>query len=946
MGAHHHIGRRAITYIVCIALLFSGMSALIYEIVWLRLLKLVFGDTVFAVSTVLSAFMAGLAIGSYFIGRLIDRRPQYGLRYYAVMEIGIGLYALLVPLLLDSLIPVGVWLTEHYRTNFYTLGLLRFVMSFAILLPPTALMGGTLPVLVKQFAQQTSTVGRNAGRFYAINTFGAAVGCLSASFVFIGTLGVHGTIALAAALNILCGLVVLAAGSFAGDLAPGQGEEKGRAEVSVQHSLVTPRLMRAIPWIYAVSGFVALALEVVWVRMLSMLTSMHVQSFGVMLAILLCGIAIGSAIYTRWLAGRINAVSWLVGLEILIGMWTLLSVPMFRGIRPVPLPPHAALPMGAAPAFDAPAPQIALTMIAPSIALTLIPALLMGVMLPLIVDFYASNIGKIGRNVGRIYGFNTLGGIFGSFAAGFVLLPFLGIHASMALLGFLSVGIACALVILSQGFRLRPAFGPAAAAAAVIISLLTGGSAVFDDNPPVRGFGAPWQLIHYREGLTASIRVFENEYTGVRELYSDSAYIAATEHWTMRIQKMLAHLPLLLHRHPEQVLIVGFGTGTTSGTSMLYDVNVETIELEATERESASLFRHVNYDILDPRWRSKFTMHIDDGRNWLLTRRKTYDVISRDALLPKPSQDLFSREYLELAKQRLKPGGIFCGFMPMSPNLAKRMLAAFHSVFPHGSLWYVSPVTLLVLGTNERLDIDYQMLKERMSEPGIHKDLDSVHFGEPNDLLSTFIMADDDLAHFVSGYDAASDERPLGFLNVPDFGSRRDVQTMADDLLSHRASINPYLHNIGTSENAEKNVRDALETQSTALGNVIRGELKLLFLDPEGSRKEIEQALRVRDDWKEARFQYSRALAAEAETVLDGPNTGNAIALLEKAITYAEDYAPNYVLLGRAYEKLGQPSVATEYFNKAKNILEAKGYPPIPFVQQKLAESRQTLLGR
>jgi tetratricopeptide (TPR) repeat protein len=232
-------------------------------------------------------------------------------------------------------------------------------------------------------------------------------------------------------------------------------------------------------------------------------------------------------------------------------------------------------------------------------------------------------------------------------------------------------------------------------------------------------------------------------------------------------------------------------------------------------------------------------------------------------------------------------------------------------------------------------------LKERMSEPGIHKDLDNVHFGEPNDLLSTFIMADDDLAHFVSGYDAASDERPLGFLNAPDFGSRRDVQTLTDDLISHRASIYPYLHNIGASENAEKNVRDALEAQATTVGNVMRGGLKLLFHDPEGSRKEIEQALRVRDDWKEARFQYSLALAAEAERVLDGANAGDAITLLEKAITYAEDYAPNYVLLGRAYEKLGQPGVATEYFYKATNILEVKGYPPIPFVQQKLAESRK-----
>ena len=121
MVTDHHFDRKAITFIVCVALFFSGMSALIYEIVWLRLLKLIFGDTVFAVSTLLAAFMAGLAIGSYFIGRFIDHRPRYGLRYYAIMEIGIGLYALFVPFLLDFLVPIGIWVTEQYRTSFYTL---------------------------------------------------------------------------------------------------------------------------------------------------------------------------------------------------------------------------------------------------------------------------------------------------------------------------------------------------------------------------------------------------------------------------------------------------------------------------------------------------------------------------------------------------------------------------------------------------------------------------------------------------------------------------------------------------------------------------------------------------------------------------------------------------------------------------------------------------------
>jgi spermidine synthase len=791
--------------------------------------------------------------------------------------------------------------------------------------------------LVKHFSRRPSIVSRNTGRFYALNTLGAVVGGLAASFWLIGTLGVHATVAFAAAFNILAGSIVLAASSLAGDVGTGERPESA-APAAARPSSEPLRLMRALPLIYAVSGFVALSLEVVWVRMLGMLTSMQVQSFSVMLAILLCGIAIGSAVFTRWLAGRINAVAWLVGLEIAIGLWTLLSVPLFRRIPPVPLPPH-----GPTPLYDAPAPPVALTVVGPSLVLTLVPAVLMGIIFPMIVGFYAGHIGKVGENFGRVYGANTLGGILGSFAGGFVLLPLLGIERSMVLLGALSIGIACALVVLSQGLRLRPRFGPLAASAAVMALLVAAAGAASGIRPPVRGLGYPWRLIHYREGLTAAIRVFENEETGVRELFSDSWFIASTEHMTMRLQRMLANLPLLLHQHPEQVLIVGFGTGTTSGTSMLYDVDVDAIELEPTERQSAGLFRHVNYGILDERWRSKFTLRIDDGRNWLLSRRKSYDVISRDAHLAKPSQDLFSQEFLELAQRRLKPGGIFCGFLPLeSTYMVKRMLAAFHKVFPHGSLWQISPISMLVLGTHERLDIDYQVLSARMAMPAIQQDLNSINFGEPGDLLSSFVMADDDLGRFVSGYDAASDERPLGFLNAPDFGSPRDIQSLGDDLIRHRASIDPYLHNIGVSEQEESKVRDALGSQSAAMSHLIRGQLSLLvFRDPKAAARELEQALQGRENWREARFQYSMALAAEAERLLEGTNTSEAIDLAAKAVNYAEDYAPHYVLLGRAYEKLGQPSTALRYFEKASTLLDAQGFPAIPLVKEKLAQTRQ-----
>jgi len=677
--------------------------------------------------------------------------------------------------------------------------------------------------------------------------------------------------------------------------------------------------------------------------MLAMYTSMHVQSFGAMLAIVLSGIAIGSAVSTKLLAKGIDAVRWLVASEVAIGIWTLVSVPIFRIIPPLPLPPH-----GPIPDIDAAAPPVILSVIPPSLVLILIPALLMGMIFPLIVHCYANQYANVGKNFGKIYGFNLVGGIAGSFAGAFILLPLFGAQKSMFALSAMSIAIGCAVLISTQGFRLRPVFGPVVAIIGILALAVALPGNLSEKRPPVRGLDSPWQLIHYREGLSAAIRVFENADTGARELFFDSLYIASTEHEAMRVQKMLANLPLLLHRRPEQALIIGFGTGTTSGVSMLYDVHVDAVELEPTELQSAKLFQHVNYDVLDPRWRSKFSLHIGDGRNWLLTRQKTYDIISRDAHLPKPSQDLFSREFLALAKSRLKPGGIFCGFLPLeSSSTAKRMLAAFREVFPHGSVWYVSPVALLVLGTEGPLAIDYQSLKARMSEAAKQRDLADVNFQNPSDLLASFVMAGDGLARFVSGADAATDERPLGFLSSPDFGSPRDVEALTDDLLAHRTSINAYVRNIDTSETAEKKIRAELDARSKALPTLIRGQLALMiFRDTETARRKFSDILRVHPDWHEVRFQHALALSTAAEDLLAKVDAADAIPLLLEANQYAERYAGNYVLLGRAYEQLGDAERSRSAFQKASEIRDEKGYPPIPLVKEKLAGAEKLRLAK
>jgi tetratricopeptide (TPR) repeat protein len=228
-----------------------------------------------------------------------------------------------------------------------------------------------------------------------------------------------------------------------------------------------------------------------------------------------------------------------------------------------------------------------------------------------------------------------------------------------------------------------------------------------------------------------------------------------------------------------------------------------------------------------------------------------------------------------------------------------------------------------------------------MSESDIKEDLRAVSFADPTDILSSFLMAGDDLGRFIDGTEPATDERPLGFLNSTDFGSPRDVIALSDDLIRHQTDIARYLHNIDDSPIVADAVRRELKAQSGALRHLIRGQLKLLiFRDVDAAQTEFLEALRWREDWMEAQFQYSLALAMKAENLLRNHDAGAAVELLQNAVKQGgQDDARQYVLLGRAFEELGQIALADENYRRASDLLKTMGYPQIPFLRQKLLKS-------
>ncbi|MDC4226976.1 MAG: fused MFS/spermidine synthase [Candidatus Manganitrophus sp.] len=281
---------------VSVLFFFSGVTALIYQMVWMRELVLVFGASMFAISTLLTAFMGGLALGSDFFGRRADRYSN-PLRIYGFLELGIGGYALLVPFLLSSLIPIYQYLHGLFHFSFYIFSLVRFVMAVLVLLLPTALMGGTLPVLARLY-KNNAEVGKGVGLLYAFNTLGAVIGVLGAGFVLLPTLGLNKTVLLAAALNGAVGLLAIWRGTQNIESSLSRPQPKGRRSPAPKHPQ-SPRRILLIT--FALSGFAAMVYEVVWTRILTLILGSTLYSFATMLATFLMGLAIGSFLFSFFL---------------------------------------------------------------------------------------------------------------------------------------------------------------------------------------------------------------------------------------------------------------------------------------------------------------------------------------------------------------------------------------------------------------------------------------------------------------------------------------------------------------------------------------------------------------------------------------------------------------------------------------------------------------------
>ncbi len=734
--------------LLLVLLLLSGACALIYQVLWLRLLSLTFGVTVHAASIVLGSFMGGLAVGSLLAGRWADRHPR-PLMLFGLIELGIGLCALLSPFALDAVQSLFVAVAPRLPDSLVVGSAVRVTLAFAVLLVPTALMGATMPIVVKSSLTKLENLGTRVSLLYAANTTGAIVGTLVAGFYLIPQIGLSRAFLLAAGINTIVGLLSIAASRRITKAVP----EPPTIVASPAASPVQRPYnygARVALAVAAVSGFASLALEVVWFRMLAIFHGPTSYTFTVVLATVLVGIAAGSALAApllRW--RRLDWVQVLAVIQLAGAALVLLS---FQGI----LNPDAApqwlegvlttLGVG----FATPAVGMSLTVVLPT-------SIFFGVSFPIALKVWAGADGHYndtGRRVGLFYSANVGGGILGSLAAGFVLLPLLGSHRSLLVLASCYLASAVALQIVCA--RRRPLItGLATVGAGVVVMLSSGVPDPLDIMQRRIYSGRP--VIWQDEGMQTTVAVVGGVLN--RVLYLDGRHQANDSEGMSFVHRRIGLLPVVLHPQPRRALVVGLGGGASPGAmSQFPGLSVDVVELSEGVIAASEYFSHINFNILH---NPSVRVRVDDGRNFLLRVRTPYDVITADAIIPRHAgaNSLNSVEYFRLVRSALADQGVALHWNGGANEAEyKLILRAFTTAFPHTTLWGDGS---LMVGTLEPLSVSRSRIEGLLSNPVTRDALKLMHVETVDHLVRMFKANTADIMAFLGEGAPLSDDRPL-----------------------------------------------------------------------------------------------------------------------------------------------------------------------------------------
>lgn len=966
----------------------SGFSALVYELIWTRKLALIFGNTPYAVSTVLAIFFGGLAIGSWLAGKIIKNlKPQapnhkqksvwnleFGIyNLYALIELGIGLLALttlpLIPLLNHlplppTLSPVAI--------------LSIIIASLPILLPPTVLIGATLPVmvaLVRSVTQeQNELLGKTTAKVYAANTFGAVLGVFLTAFFLIAFLGVNETLLSASGINLLIGCTILLI--------------KRRQKDNLYFSRPTPsgshfetpgrwpngllpdeRSKQLLLVAFFLSGSASLALEVLLTRSLILSFGSSTYSFATILTTFLFGIALGSALAVRWLRykkQRRDPLTLFSLCLVAIALITLAVIPIIGNLPLIFLNWVTQ---------DSSFLSIQTLIFLLSFILLLPATIFMGATFPFVVEACQQCLSLQPRKhqpceakeavatVGSLYAINTLGGIVGSLLAGFVFISLLGVKKSIIFTAiiYLTTGVA---LLWYQANTTGKRIKIAVVTTVILLiaffipswnkKIVTLGSFIYfpqlkSESPAeLRSQMAARELLFYKDGLVANVAVYQGE-NGDRFLRLNGKTDASTI-GDLESELLIGHLPMLLAKQTKDVLVIGFGAGISLGAVTTYPAeHIDMVEIEPLVIEAAPFFKDANHNALaDPR----VNLVSNDGRNFLTRSNKSYDVITSEPSNPWISgiANLYTREFFEEAKQHLKEEGVMLQWLhlySLSPSDLRTILRTFSSVFPNVSGWTpLSNNDLLLIGSKTEHATTLTQLDELVRQPEVNEDLERIGTTRSYSLMRHYLLDDQAIREIAQDGWLHTDNHPILEFSAPkSLWSTATVQNLKL-LFKYRAKDVSYI--LPENPESEELVRELLLRDSVLSSSIILEDSldrsinlaeEAFGLNPEipqlrefladlyfDKAKELFSQERVSD----AGLYLTKTITAAPNHALAHANLGavyltnglldQAKAELEEAIRLSPNRTEPHINLSLYYQKIGEVSQAKEELKKTLTL--------------------------
>lgn len=811
-----------------IALLFvlSGVTGLIYQILWFKYLSLFLGNTTYAQTIVLAAFMGGLAIGAAFWGKKADRssRPLF---LYGTLEFAIGVYCLLYPFLISfakdlffesasalALQPDGVAVMT-----------LKLFTSLLTLLPPTILMGGTLPVLVKTISESVEESGKSVAILYFLNSFGAVVGSILCGFFFIRIVGLRATMLGAGFLNILIAVTAFVLSrSVAGALAATTIRES-----QIEKSYSRTEVMVALA-VAGISGTAAMIYEVTWVRMLIPVFGSSVSSFSLMLTAFISGITIGSWIVSKIIHRLRSLFLFLSTCQLSVAIGLCAVLPLYGRI------PYIFWHLSSlVTKSETTYPIFLLIEYLFAFAIMIIPTIFLGMTLPIASRIATERLDKVGSSVGNIFSINTLGTVVGSLTAGFLLIPAFGVRHTIEI--GIGLNIIAGLIVLFNDKRaslLHKSYRIALAAvvAALYLSFATDWnqlvmlSGVFrhvtERQAPPRSFRqfalgvAEKKDLYYKEGTTATVAVVEAFASGVKQkILIINGKGDASSFGDLSTQILAGQLPMLLHPHPESALVIGLGSGVTVGSILTHPVkSVECVEISPEVVEAANCFSDVNNNALKD---ARVHIRTEDALTYLRLANRTYDVIVSEPSNPWIAGigNLYTQEFFRACKKSLSKGGLMAQWFhiyEIDDDILKLVMRTYCSVFPNVLLWQMQSNDVVFLGSDDPITLDRASLSKKFEAEGIKSDLGRILVADIPSLLSTQFLTDDQCREYADYGELNVEDKPrleyeaprAFFINkgVPEF------LTYDERPKSHSGSllINSYIDDYGLSDREKRNI--------------------------------------------------------------------------------------------------------------------------------------------